>query len=66
MLISLSEAMVVLHTLKSDLHATESLDLEVGAKYMYMNTVVKQGTVTYDFRDLTSFYGSVIFKWQMD
>ncbi|PHQ55376.1 MAG: hypothetical protein COA30_06930 [Sulfurimonas sp.] len=47
-------------------HATESLDLEVGAKYMYMNTVVKQGTVTYDFRDLTSFYGSVIFKWQMD
>lgn len=47
-------------------HATESLDLELGAKYMLIDSVVTQGAMTYDFGDLTSFYGSIIFKWQMD
>jgi len=47
-------------------HATETLDLELGAKYMFMDSTITQGTATYDFRDLTSFYASVIFKWQMD
>jgi len=47
-------------------HASELVDLELGAKYMLTDTAVTQGTVTYNFRDLTSVYGSVIFKWQMD
>jgi len=47
-------------------HASELVDLELGAKYMLVDKSVTQGQITYDFRDLTSFYASVIFKWQMD
>ncbi len=47
-------------------HASELVDLELGAKYMLLDKSATQGQVTYEFRDLTSFYGSIIFKWQMD
>lgn len=47
-------------------HASTLIDLEVGAKYMFIDNTVAQGTATYTFRDMTSFYSSLIFKWQMD
>ncbi|MDQ7068539.1 MAG: outer membrane beta-barrel protein [Sulfurimonas sp.] len=47
-------------------HASQLVDVELGAKYMFIDTLATQGVTTYDFRDLTSFYASLIFKWQMD
>ena len=46
-------------------HATELIDLELGAKYMHMTESVAQGATTYDFNNMISAYGSVIIKWQM-
>ncbi|MDF1882837.1 hypothetical protein JHD49_02670 [Sulfurimonas sp. SAG-AH-194-C21] len=47
-------------------HVSQATDLELGVKYMYIDNSITQGATTYDFRDLTSVYGSIIFKWQMD
>nr|WP_275851794.1 hypothetical protein [Sulfurimonas sp. SAG-AH-194-C20] len=47
-------------------HASELIDVELGAKYMLIDSTITQGTTIYDFRDLTSFYGSIIFKWRVD
>ena len=49
-----------------NIHASELVDLELGAKYMLIDKSVTENFTTYTIRDLTSFYASVIFKWQMD
>ncbi|MEN4053293.1 MULTISPECIES: outer membrane beta-barrel protein [Sulfurimonas] len=49
-----------------NIHATELIDLEVGARYMSLDKKVTQGAYTYDFSSLTTAYASIILKWQMD
>ncbi|WP_193111379.1 outer membrane beta-barrel protein [Sulfurimonas paralvinellae] len=45
---------------------TDLIDVEVGARYIDLDSEVTQGTATYKFNSITSAYGSIIFKWQMD
>jgi len=46
-----------------NLHATELIDLEIGARYMGLQDVVVGGVVV---DDIVTAYASVIIKWQMD
>lgn len=47
-------------------NASDIVDLELGVKYMRMGQSVTQEATSYNFSNLTSGYGSVIIKWQMD
>ena len=47
-------------------HASELIDLELGARYMYLDEKVTQGAYTYDLSSFTTAYASIIIKWQMD
>jgi len=46
-----------------NLTVTDLVDVEVGARYMDLNSQVTQGTATYKFDSITSAYASIIFKW---
>ena len=47
-------------------HASELIDLELGARYMRLNENITQGTYTYDLSSFTTAYASIIIKWKMD
>ena len=46
--------------------ASELIDLELGVKYMRLSENISQGTTLYNLSDMSSMYGSIIIKWQMD
>ncbi|MBN2815844.1 MAG: hypothetical protein JXQ67_04125 [Campylobacterales bacterium] len=46
-------------------HASELVDIELGAKYMHITETITQGTTVYDFNNMISGYASIIIKWQM-
>jgi len=47
-------------------HASKLIDLELGVKYMHISDTITQGTITYDFNNITSGYASIIIKYQLD
>jgi len=49
-----------------NVHASKSVDLELGARIEELNSDNVKNKVTYEFNDMISGYFSVIFKYQMD
>jgi hypothetical protein len=49
-----------------NLTVTDLVDVEIGARYIDLDSQVTQGTATYKFDSITSAYASIIFKYQMD
>ncbi len=50
-----------------NIHATELIDLEIGARVISIQDGdVVQGTKVYEFDRIVSAYASVIIKWEMD
>ena len=49
-----------------NIHATETIDFELGARYMQLNEELSQGPNKYTFNHIASAYASVIFKFKMD
>ena len=50
-----------------NIHATELIDLEVGARYMSFDETVELDPITkYKFSSLVTAYASIIIKWKMD
>jgi len=47
-------------------HASEMIDLEIGAKYMALDVNEKVGVDTYTIDSMITAYASVIIKWKMD
>jgi hypothetical protein len=47
-------------------HATELVDLELGARYMRLSESVIQGGTTYEINSIATAYASVILKFQID
>jgi len=47
-------------------HATELVDLELGARYMRLNESVIQGGTTYEVNSIATAYASIILKFHMD
>ena len=47
-------------------HATQLVDLELGARYMRLSDSVNQGGITYEVNSIATAYASVILKFQMD
>ncbi|MEN8303148.1 MAG: outer membrane beta-barrel protein [Campylobacterota bacterium] len=50
-----------------NLHASEMVDIEIGAKYMEMQDgVITQGATTLEVDKIVTAYASLIIKWEMD
>ena len=47
-------------------HATELIDIEVGAKYMALDVNEDRDGVNFQIDSMVTAYASVIFKWQMN
>ena len=49
-----------------NIHASELVDLELGARYMHLDEQVTQAGQNYDFSSFVTAYASIIIKWKMD
>ena len=49
-----------------NIHATELIDVEIGAKYMALDVNEDRNGVNFQIDSMITAYASVIFKWQMN
>jgi len=49
-----------------NIHLSNSIDWEIGAKYITINSDQKENNIEYNFNNITTGYTSVIFKFKMD
>jgi opacity protein-like surface antigen len=47
-----------------NLTVTDFLDIEVGARYIDLDSKITRAGIDYKFNSITSAYASIIFKWQ--